>query len=203
MAGSAWWLLVLLMVDWHLGMLERVDSRPLFGLGVANTITLLRAGAIPLLPALAPNTLGFVVLAAGVSDVADGWLARARDEVSRLGAWPDGAVDGILLSVAAVAAGERGLLPAGLAALVAGRYLLPWFVIAGVYFATAQAPRREGYVSGRVPGAVLVVGLALAAFAVPGAGFVAAVGALGGVATFGATIVVTASRSRLAPGRAE
>jgi cardiolipin synthase len=202
-AALAWWLLVLLMADWHLGMLERGNGRALPGLGVANTITLLRAGAIPLLPVLAPNALGVAVLAAGLSDVADGLIARARGEVSRLGAWLDGAVDGLLLSLAAVAAADRALLPAWAAGLVVGRYLLPWLVIAGVYFVSAQAPNRDGYVSGRAPGAVLVIGLALAAFGVPGADFVAAVGALGGLATFGATIVVGASRSRRARARAE
>jgi cardiolipin synthase (CMP-forming) len=202
-AALAWWLLVLLMAEWHLGMLERGDGRALPGLGVANTITLLRAGAIPLLPVLAPTALGVVVLAAGLSDVADGLVARARGEVSRLGAWLDGAVDGILLSLAAVAAADRALLPTWVAALVVGRYLLPWLVIAVVYFLSAQAPDRDVYVSGRAPGALLVVGLALAAFVVPGADFLAAVGALGGLATFGATIVLGASRFRRARARAE
>jgi phosphatidylglycerophosphate synthase len=156
-------MLVLLMVDWHLGMLERPDGRRLAGLGVANTLTLLRAGAIPLLPALAPTAFGLAVLGDGLSDVADGCLARARGEASRLGAWLDGAVDGVLLSVAAVVAADRALLPIWVAALIVGRYLALWVVIAGVYFATARAPRREGYASGRTLGVVLVVGLTLAA----------------------------------------
>ncbi|MCA1617510.1 MAG: hypothetical protein LC729_03610 [Acidobacteria bacterium] len=65
-------LLVLLMAEWHLGMLERAKGHALPDLSVANTITLLRAGAIPLLPVLAPDALGVAVLAAGLSDVADG-----------------------------------------------------------------------------------------------------------------------------------
>lgn len=188
--GAVWWLLVLLMVDWHLGMLDRPDGSPLAGLGGANMLTLLRAGAIPLLPVLGPNALGFVVLAAGLTDVADGSLGRARGEASRLGAWLDGAIDGILLSVAAVAAADRALLPAWVAALIVCRYLAPWMAIAGVYFVSGRAPDREGYVSGRAPGVVLLVGLALAAFDVPTAALVATVGALGGLATFGATIVL-------------
>jgi phosphatidylglycerophosphate synthase len=67
------------------------------------------------------------VLEAGLTDVADGVLARTRAQVSRLGAWLDGAVDGILLSVAAVAAADRALLPVWVAALIVGRYLAPWF----------------------------------------------------------------------------
>jgi phosphatidylglycerophosphate synthase len=201
--GGAWWLLVLLMVDWHLGMLERQDGSRLPGLGVANTLTLLRASAIPLLPFLAPTALGFAVLAAGGLDVADGLVARARGEASRLGAWLDAAVDGILLSFVAVAAAERALLPNWVAALIVARQLAPWLTIAGVYFATARAPRRYRYVSGRAPGVVLVAGLALAAFGVPGGAFIAAAGALGGLATFGATIDSGISRSRRARGPAE
>jgi cardiolipin synthase len=201
--AAGWWVLVLLMADWHLGMLERRDGSRLSGLGVANTVTLLRAGAIPLLPALGPTELGLALVGAGLSDVLDGFLARARSETSRLGAWADGAVDALLLAVAAVVATAHDLLPAWIAVLIVSRYVAPWLVIGGVYFASARAPRRDGYVSGRAPGAVLLVGLALAAFGVPGAAVVAAVGAVGGVTTFGATVVLSARRSRPAPARVE
>lgn len=197
-----WWLLVLLMVDWHLGMLVRADGSAMAGLGMANTLTLVRAAVIPLLPVLSPIELGLSVLAAGLTDVADGVAARTRAQVSRLGAWLDGAVDGILLSVAAVAAADRALLPTWVAALIVGRYLAPWLGIAAVYFVGGQAPRRGGY-SGRAPGVVLLLGLSLAAFGVPGAELVAAAGALGGLATFGATILLGANRPRRARGRAE
>lgn len=201
--AAGWWLLVLLMADWHLGMLERPYGSRLSGLGVANTVTLVRAAAIPLLPALAPVALGLVLIGAGISDVVDGFLARARAETSRLGAWTDGAVDALLLAVAAVAAATHGLLPIWVVVLIVGRSVAPWLVIGGVYFATARAPRRGRYVSGRAPGAVLVAGLALAAFDLPGATPVAAAGALGGLATFAATVVVNARRSRPARARAE
>lgn len=201
--GAAWWLLVLLIADWHLGMLERPDGSPLPGLGAANTLTLVRAGAIALLPALAPTALGLAIVGAGLSDVADGFLARSRGEASRFGAWVDGAADGLLLSVAAVAAADQARLPTWVAALVVGRYLAPWLAIAGVYFATARAPRRGGYVSGRAPGAVVVVGLAMAGLGIPGATSVTLVGAVGGLATFAATIVRAATRARRARGPAE
>ena len=201
--AAGWWVLVLLMADWHLGMLERPDGSRLSGLGVANTVTLLRAGAIPLLPALAPLALGLVILGAGISDVVDGLLSRARAETSRLGAWADGAVDALLLAVAALAAASHDLLPVWLAVLIVIRYVALWLAIGGVYFATARTPRRDRYVSGRAPGAVLVVGLALAAFDLPGATLVAAAGGLGGAATFAASIIVSARRSRPARARAE
>src|ERR671935_258442 len=119
--AAGWWVLVLLMADWHLGMLERPDGSRLPGLGVANTVTLLRAGAIPLLPALGPTELGLALVVAGLSDVIDGSLARARGETSRLGAWADGAVDALLIAVAAVAAAAHDLLPAWVAVLIVSR----------------------------------------------------------------------------------
>jgi cardiolipin synthase len=200
--AGAWWGLVLLMTDWHLGMLERPDGTRLAGLGIANTITLLRGGAIPLLPILGATAFALAVLAAGVSDIADGLLARSREEATRLGAWLDSSVDGLLRSVAAVAAAERGLLPVWVAALIVTWYLASWAAIAGVYFTTARAPRRQGHAGTRAPGAVLVLGLTLAVFAVPEAAFVAAAGALAGLASLAATIVQGISRSRQERGRA-
>jgi cardiolipin synthase len=199
---GAWWGLVLLMTDWHLGMLERPDGTRLAGLGIANMITLLRGGAIPLLPTLGGTAFALAVLAAGVSDIADGLLARSREEATRLGAWLDSSVDGLLRSVAAVAAAERGLLPVWVAALIVAWYLASWAAIAGVYFTTAQAPRRQGHPWTRAPGAVLVLGLTLAVLAVPTAALVAAAGALAGLASLAATTVQEISRSRRERGRA-
>ncbi len=186
--GAGWWLLVLLMLDWHLGMLERPDGRPLGGLGIANLLSLVRASVVPVLPALPPLALGTVILAASATDVADGYLARRRDECTRLGVWLDAAVDGFMVTVAAVAAARHDRLPAWLAVLVVARYLLPWLVIGTAYFANATAPSRSGYVSGRVPGVVLVIGLSGAAFALPGAEVLVVAGVVGGLATFGATV---------------
>jgi hypothetical protein len=48
--GVGWWLLVWLMLDWHLGLLERPDGTPLASLGPANALTLLRLAVVPALP---------------------------------------------------------------------------------------------------------------------------------------------------------
>ncbi len=186
--GAGWWLLVLLMLDWHLGMLERPDGRPLRRLGVANVLSLVRASVVPVLPALPPLALGTVLLMASATDVADGYLARRRDECTRLGVWLDAAVDGFVLTVAAVAVARHDRLAPWLAAVVVVRYLLPWVVIAAAYFAKAAAPSGYGYVSGRVPGIVLVIGLSGAAFALPGAELLVVAGVAGGLATFAATV---------------
>jgi cardiolipin synthase len=186
------------MLDWHLGMLERPDGTALPRLGIANILSLGRAAAIPLLPLLTPTALGVTLVVAARTDVADGVVARARKEASRLGAWLDGAVDAVLLSVAALAESNHVLLPTPVAALVVFRYLLPWPTLATIYFFQAQAPSRDGYVSGRAPGAAVFAGLALAAFGIPRAEVVVAAGAIGGLATFAATAVINVRRSRRA-----
>lgn len=194
-AGAGWWLLVWLMLDWHLGMLERPDGTPIGRLGAANLLGLLRAGLVPALPAVSPAVLAALLAAAGAADVLDGPLARARGEVTRLGLWLDGAVDALVLPVAAVAAARAGRLEWWAAALVLARYGLPWAVVTVAYFARAAAPPRAGYVSGRVPGLVLFAGLGLAVLEIPGGTSLAAAGALGGLLTFAASVGRTLGRS--------
>lgn len=197
-AGAGWWLAVCLMLDWHLGMLERPDGRPLGRLGAANVLSLLRAGLVPALLLAPPAVAGALLLAAGVSDAADGALARGRDEVTRLGLWLDGAVDTFVLGAAVLAAP----LPGWVIALVLARYGIPWIAVAVAYFARAEAPGRDRAVSGRYPGLVLFVGLALALFGLPGGAWLVAAGALGGLATFAATVARqrAAEREQLSGG---
>lgn len=174
-ASAGWWLAACLMTDWHLGLLDGRDR-----LGAANTLTLLRAGTVPAIFLLARDPAGVALFAAaGASDILDGPLARARGEASRLGLWLDGSIDSLVLAAAALVA-----LPAWAAALVIARYGLPWLVIGASYFLRAQRPPFEGFVSGRIPGLVTFTGLALALLGVAGAEYIAAVGALGGLATF-------------------
>ena len=200
-AGAGWWLAVLLMVDWHLGMLERPDGRALDGLGAANVISLARAGLVPALPVLSPTALAAALVAAHATDVLDGRLARARGEVTRLGLWLDGAVDTLLLGVAAVAAARIGAIPGWVAGLVLARCALPWALAAGIYFVRARAPRHDGHVSGRLPGFVLLAGLVLSPFWAGGATVVAA-GATAGLLTLAATAIRAGLVSRASGERA-
>ena len=80
-AGAGWWLLVVLMFDWHLGMLERPDGRRLDRLGLANVLTLARFWLVPLLPVLAPTGLGIALLVAVALDVVDGPIARGAESL--------------------------------------------------------------------------------------------------------------------------
>ena len=188
LAGALWWLLVAAMVDWHLGMLEDASGHRLHGLGIANTLSILRAGLAPALLVASPAVLAALLVPAGITDVVDGPVARARGEETRLGHRLDGAVDGLILCAAAIGAARAGVLPWWAAALVLGRHALQWLVLAAAYFAHAKAPPRERFVSGKQPGLALFAGLVLAGLAVPGAVLLVAAGALGGLATFGLTI---------------
>jgi phosphatidylglycerophosphate synthase len=201
-AAAVWWTLVLLMLIWHLGMLERPDGRPLQGLGSANVVSLIRAAVVPLLLTVPPWALAALLVGAGATDVVDGWLARRRDEVSRLGRWLDPAVDCIVVGVAAVAAARLQLLPPWAAVLVIVRYLLPWLGVAAAYFARAQAPDRDVYVSGRLPGALVVIGLVLAGLRLPAGTPLVLVGTGGGLVTFALTVARAAGRPAQADGRA-
>jgi phosphatidylglycerophosphate synthase len=181
--AAAWWLSACLMLDWHLGMLERPDGRPLAGLGLANTLALLRVGVAPALLLVSQDAAGVLLLVAGMTDAVDGPLARQRDEVTRLGRWLDGAGDSFAFGAAALAAP----LPGWVRALVLIRYGVPWLGVAAVYFARAHAPSRKGAVSGRYPGLVLFAGLVLVLFGLPAATWPVAAGAIGGLITLGLT----------------
>lgn len=189
LAGALWWLLVTAMLDWHLGMLEDDYGRPLHRLGLPNLLSLARAAVVPALPFSSPALLAAILIPAGITDGIDGALARRRGEETRLGVWLDGGVDTLVLSAAAVGAARDGLLPWWTAALVIGRYAVPWLVVSLAYFVCAAAPSRAGLVSGKAPGLVLFAGLVLAALRLPGGVLFVAAGAAGGIATFGLTLV--------------
>lgn len=190
LAGAAWWVAAMLMLDWHLGMLERPDGTPLGGIGAANLLTLIRAGLPPALFALAATDVGLALFAAaGASDVFDGVIARGRSEVTRLGTWLDPAVDGLVLGAAALGATRAGLIAGPVAALVVVRYALPWLVVAAHYLTRAEPPERAGLITGRIPGLVLYAGLALTLLRLPGGMPLVVTGAAGGLATFAAAFV--------------
>jgi phosphatidylglycerophosphate synthase len=100
-AGLAGWGLTVLMLDWHLGMLETPDGRPR-NLGLADAATLLRAWLVPAVadrPSPGLCAIGFA------TDVLDGRLARAS-EPTRLGRDLEGLVD-VAFSTAALAGARR------------------------------------------------------------------------------------------------
>lgn len=189
LAGALWWLLVTAMLDWHLGMLEDEQGRPLQRLGVPNLLTLARAAVIPALPLVSPSLLAALFIPAGISDGIDGPLARRRREATRLGVWLDGSADTLVLSAAAVGAGRHGLLPWWTASLVVARHTVPWLFVSLSYFIRAEAPHLRRLPSGKAAGLLLFVGIVLAALRLPGAVPLVLLGTVGGLATLAVTLV--------------
>ena len=71
---------------------------------------------------------GLLFVAAGISDILDGWIARARDQVSPLGVFMDLAADKVLVAGVLVAMVEIGLVPTWMAATI----LIREFVVQAV-----------------------------------------------------------------------
>lgn len=106
----------------------------------ANLLGIARIAATPVVIALvligSPG-LGIVAFVlfclAALTDFLDGWVARARDEVSPLGVFMDLTADKVLVAGVLVAMVEAGLLPTWIVATIVVREL----VIAGVRQAAA------------------------------------------------------------------
>lgn len=108
----------------------------------ANVLGIVRIAATPVVIALmlldvpGLGMAAFVVFViAAVTDFLDGWIARARDEVSPLGVFMDLTADKVLVAGVLVAMVEVDLLPTWIVATILIREL----VIAGVRQAAAAA----------------------------------------------------------------
>ena len=98
-----------------------------------NFITLLRLGLVPVMAYFAIREEYAIALPifliAAVSDFVDGYIARAMQLVSRLGAALDPVADKLNMFVATVLLAWQGLLPIWLAAAIIGRDII---IVAGV-----------------------------------------------------------------------
>lgn len=75
--------------------------------------------ALLLLPGAGTDAAAAVLfVVAALSDIADGWIARARDEVTPLGVFMDLAADKVLVAGVLVAMVEAGLVPTWIAATI-------------------------------------------------------------------------------------
>ena len=116
------------------------DVRPARIGSPANLLGIARIAATPVVIALiliASPGLGIVAFVlfclAALTDFLDGWVARARGEVSPLGVFMDLTADKVLVAGVLVAMVEAGLLPTWMVATIVVREL----VIAGVRQAAA------------------------------------------------------------------
>jgi phosphatidylglycerophosphate synthase len=114
------------------------------GFGIANQVTLLRAGLVCLIggallagPSLVGWSLAALVAAALSLDAVDGWLARRCGLASRFGARFDLEVDSLLILILAVLVWQSGRVGAWVLAIGLARYA---FVLAGWLLPLLRAP---------------------------------------------------------------
>ena len=114
------------------------------GFGVANQVTLLRAGLVCLIggallagPSFLGEDLAALVAAALSLDAVDGWLARRCGVTSRFGARFDLEVNSLLILILAVLVWQSGRVGAWVVAIGLARYA---FVLAGWILPFLRAP---------------------------------------------------------------
>ncbi|MHB8509382.1 MAG: CDP-alcohol phosphatidyltransferase family protein [Candidatus Dormibacteria bacterium] len=162
------WLLLCAWVGVELGLVRHpLTSEPAPAIGAATAMTLFRgwAGAPMLALALTmpgPSALwAGLGIAGGLTDLADGAVARRLGQESRLGRLLDPFMDAVFFSSAAIALARWRLLPWPLAPLITLRYFVPILGGVGLMLARGQTlPVRHTPWGQR---STMVVGLALLA----------------------------------------
>lgn len=91
-----------------------------------TTLTLVRIFAVPLLVALLLTkdhmlVAGFVFLAASLTDLLDGYLARKRGQITTLGVLLDPVADKLLISSAFISLVQHNIVPAWMVVIIIGR----------------------------------------------------------------------------------
>ena len=152
--GLAWWGLTVLMLDWHLGMVETESGEPR-PLGPADACTLARSWMVP----LAADRAAPLVVAAGFAlDAVDGPLSRATAP-TRAGRDLEGAVDAAFTVAALRGAVRSGGLGRVAAMLEAGRLATGFAVTCAAYFGRSRPPDRAASRAARGSSPVRAAGL--------------------------------------------
>jgi len=116
-----------------------------------NAITVLRAALIPLLAWLLLErdygTAFLLFVAQGLSDLADGWIARRFNYRSRFGAIADPLADKLTMLTVVVLLAMHGWLPWWFAALVVGRDLLIVTGAAAYHFVIGEVEVAPSFIS--------------------------------------------------------
>lgn len=156
-SGLAWWGIVSVMLEWHLGMIESEDGDAR-NLGPADAMTLARAFLIPV---IAEDLDIRALAAAAITDVLDGIAARATVP-TRAGRDLEGLVDAAVLAAALRCAHRTRRLSSTVIALEAGRITAGFGYALAVYFARIQAPSKTVLRAGRVTTPLRMAGLVAA-----------------------------------------
>ncbi len=155
--GAAWWTACAVMLDWHLGMLETPDGRAV-DLGGADALTLARAW---LVPAVAERADPILVLLGGLTDAADGPVARAT-RCTRFGREFDGVVDACFAAAALRGAARQGGVSPIAIRVERGRSLAGIAYVSIAYLVAGRAPTTSVRGSGRRAAPVRLAGLVAA-----------------------------------------
>lgn len=154
----------------HLGMNHEACGEPLRDiLGLPSTLTLARSATAGILfghlLGRAPANKAVMSLAlavAGVTDIADGQIARRTGRVTRLGAYLDSEADfGAALALTLTLL-SRGDLPRWLSAVLLARWLTPFTYALFVYFGLARRVPISSTVVGKAAGVAQAVTLGVA-----------------------------------------
>ncbi len=166
---SAWWLLGgLAWIILHLGMFRRDEELFRSGLGLPNFLTLGRLLAIPAFYIFITRGHGVLALVAfvtgGLSDVADGIVARRFNASTRMGRIFDPIVDVLFNAGVVLGLTHAGYLPAWVMYLVFVRYGLLMLGAAYIYITRGPVAIRPtilgkatGVITATLVAAVVVV----------------------------------------------
>jgi CDP-diacylglycerol--glycerol-3-phosphate 3-phosphatidyltransferase len=135
---------------------------------------------------------GILFVVAALTDFADGWIARARNQVSPLGVFMDLAADKILVAGVLIAMVETGLVPTWMAATI----LIREFVVQAVrQLAAVEDVVISGRALGKAKTLATLAGLALLFLAADaaGGGPMAATGAGAALEAAGFWVLVVAT----------
>ena len=138
LGGLAWWALVAVMLDWHLGMVETEDGRPR-PLGPADALTL---GRVWLAPVALWQPTPLVCAAGFATDVLDGPLARAT-EPTRAGRDLEGLADACFATALLVGLRRRGAIGRAASAAELARLGAGLAYSVAIYFGRAEPPDRS------------------------------------------------------------
>ncbi|PWN41815.1 hypothetical protein IE81DRAFT_291310 [Ceraceosorus guamensis] len=129
-------------------------------LTLPNVLTILRLASTPLLGYLVVQGhmehACVLLFVSGLTDVLDGWIARARGSYTVFGSIADPAADKALMTVMVLALAYRGLLPASLVALILGRDIALVISAFFVRYRTLPEPKTfSRYFNPRLPSATV------------------------------------------------
>jgi len=141
LAGLAWWGACWAMLEWHIGMVEGPHGERHARLSLADALTLLRLGLVPVAAAPAGAApWAAAIMAGAASDAADGVAAR-RAGPTRLGRELDSYADTAFFSAAAWGAARAGWVPSGAASAVLARHCAGLAFVSYRWFAHGSPPQ--------------------------------------------------------------